>query len=191
MSHTTNPKIIHYKLKDCYLRFQAPASGASSTTARVTQLSWSQDATGVTNTINNMGNLSNTNIPLWVEGGVSGMLYAGLYTSQFVRMTPQAGLNADNVVVSIILPTGVAKLEQVHGIDSEIPGAHKEVNGVVFGIKLHDHKKLLVPGDFCYTDSKHLKDAIRDAKANKSTKNYGISVEHGSDTVVLQMEAPV
>jgi hypothetical protein len=189
MSYPAPGSTIHYRLRDCFMRFQQPQRGQSPESAMVTNPVWDQTATAVTDTINNYANYGGTNIQLWLQGDVSGMLYAGLYTSNHIRMQSQPGLSQDDVVVSIILPSGVAKLYSVSGIESDIPGGYREAAGVVFGIALRNPHNPLTPEDYVYTNSKHLKRAIRNWTPD--SRAYGISVPRGHDTIVLEMDTPI
>lgn len=66
--------------------------------------------TSVKNTINNFNNEGLTNIPLWLFGDAWSMVYAGVdegpFDNNVRRPESQSGLNRDDVVVSIILPSG-------------------------------------------------------------------------------------
>src|SRR5437016_3108726 len=68
-------------LRDCFMRFQKPRRDQSPESARVTTLVWEQTSEAVTRTINNFY-ATDTNAQLWLKGDISGLLYAGLYTSR-------------------------------------------------------------------------------------------------------------
>jgi hypothetical protein len=75
----------------------------------------------------------------------------------------QPGLDGDDVVVSIILPTGMDKLDVIKASGNDLPGQHKEVNNHLFGISIHSGHQL-TEADFAYTDSKTLKQTIKDLR---------------------------
>lgn len=88
-----------------------------------------------------------------------------------MSMNPQPGLNGDNVVASLILPSGVAKLAQVGPYRDEL-GQNAQVAGI-FGIALIDAGNPLVPADYAYiknlnSDGTGLKPALQAYKVQYS-----------------------
>jgi hypothetical protein len=187
--------VIQYNMKDCYIRFQKPHDNthAAALAAQVGTLDWKQKKDEVTGTINDMFNHKNNNIQLWVDGDGVGMLYAGLYTSKVNAMSPQQGLNGDNIVVSVILPPGVQKLRKISGDTSEIPSAYKQAASTVFGVALKQKLAPLVPTDYAYTTSKVLKDAISAAETAKppTLANYHIHIHRAHDILDLKMPSDI
>ena len=122
------------------------------------------------------------------------MVYAGVDQGPFDkhvrRPESHPGLAADNVIVSIILPSGMAKLDLVTANRSELPGAHREVADSLVGITLKRGAPPLTAADFAYTTSKVLKDTIRNARGRgaKVYKGMGFTVPNQGDTVLYQFE---
>ncbi|KPI44721.1 uncharacterized protein AB675_8447 [Cyphellophora attinorum] len=152
-------------LRDCYMRIQTPDPSLPDgfNAAKMTTLVWNQTPEQVANTINNMHNAHGTNVQLWLKGDLVGMIYAGIYRrgSMPIDVTPQTGLDADNNVISIILPSGVAKLDQVSPDPSKVVGLNKQVQ-CVYGIHLKDLNRPLVPNDYLYIRMQYLKKFLVD-----------------------------
>lgn len=107
----------------CYIRFQNPANAPGTTTSqanfwatveasRVTQATWTTTPEDYQNTCNNFGNFGNTNVKLWLYGGVQAFQYAGLLLRRY-NFQAQTNLAALNTVVTFLLPSGVSKLERI------------------------------------------------------------------------------
>lgn len=81
-------------------------------------------------TIEDYNNIDGRNVPLWLSGSTA-LLYAGFITSECIQMTAQDGLNRPNTAISIILPSGVAKLGMV-GPDPDMitPGNARRTVGI-------------------------------------------------------------
>ena len=139
--------------KKCYIRWQKLQKGQTALAARVTSPAWSQTTAQLNQTINNMGE-GPSNVPLWLQGGFEALQYAGLMTYSELGVNSQLGLDGDDVVASIILPTGVAKLNKI-GADSGIVGQQNaKTTSMIFGIALKDAQRPLVPADYAYIKSK-------------------------------------
>jgi hypothetical protein len=76
-----------------------------------------------------------------------------------INVHSQPGLNGDNVVASIILPSGVLKLKQVDADSSKAAGMNKDIVGNAFRLAMVDEDNPLVPGvDYVYATSKNFTD---------------------------------
>ncbi|KAJ7908389.1 hypothetical protein B0H13DRAFT_1492813, partial [Mycena leptocephala] len=152
-------------LNKCLIRFQKPQGGASGKVEVKDLNNGKPSATpeGVASTINNFTNSNHTNMALWLMGDTWSMRYAGVVLAPPEKgiLVPesQPGLDGDDVVVSIILPTGMDKLDVIKTSGNDLPGQHKEVNNHLFGISIHSGHQL-TEADFAYTDSKTLKQTI-------------------------------
>lgn len=147
---------MEYFFNECFSRWQNPQPGKDSKSARITETHWAQTPSGVTTTIKDMSNSNNKNDPLWLQGTFS-LLYAGVYVDQSRPITPQSGLNEDETVLSVILPSGVEKLNKV----SYDPHAgftadeKRRVTGI-FGLALKSPIIPLVPADYAYINNKYV-----------------------------------
>lgn len=149
-----NPPVEGADFEECYVRWQKLQRGQTALAARVTSPTWSQTTAQLNQTINNMGGGA-SNVPLWLQGGFEALQYAGLMTYSELGVNSQSGLNGDDVIASIILPSGVAKLNKV-GADSRVVGQQNaKTTSMIFGIALKDPKKPLVPADYAYIKSKN------------------------------------
>jgi len=137
------------KFDSCFVRFQNPRPGQTPADARVTITQWEQTPGDVRTTIGDMENSNKQNSPLWLQG-LMGILYAGFYSTQSIPMVPQHGLNGPDIVVSLILPSGVSKLRQVGPDTSGMTEDQKRRVSSIFGIALRDSKVPLVPADYAY-----------------------------------------
>ncbi|RFU81976.1 hypothetical protein TARUN_206 [Trichoderma arundinaceum] len=141
-----------YNLHGCYFRFQNPRNGQTPIDARVTQLDWPTTPDDVSRTLNDFGNANEQNVQLFLKG-LGALGYANYITGCVI---PQYGLNLDTTIVSIILPPGVEKLEQVDANYETLDGTNRGVQGI-FGIRT---KQPLVASDWAYTTGAQLKQAI-------------------------------
>ena len=135
------------RLDQCFIRWQPVRPGQTRVQARVNNPIWAQTQADVTHTINHM-NGDAGNVPLWLDGDYSALGYAGFVP--LAQMNAQPGLNADNVVASLILPTGVAKLNKVQPNNELIGAANARQAQFIFGITLRNAANPLVPADYAY-----------------------------------------
>lgn len=188
-------------LKHCLIRFQAPRPGQSTTDARVTPPSFSPPGCpgctpeAVAATINNFSNYFGTNTALWLWGTAWSMVYAGIDNGPFDQVVrppgAQHGLDGDDVAVSIILPTGRAKLGIVTASPRDLPGMHAEVNGRLVGINIEDDSSPLVASDFAYTNAAQLTSLTRGWRTGGiKWGGGGFSVEHMGESLVFSIEEP-
>jgi hypothetical protein len=147
-----------YNLEDCFIRFQVPRAGQTTLDARVTQLHWTTTVNDVTNTILNFGNVGGTNAQLWMRG-FSAMLYSGFATSECIPVNSQLGLDRDDVAVTVILPSGVERLQQVRADGSRLSITDNRATTGIFGIQ-----GTLFPNDYGYTTGAKLREAIAEWK---------------------------
>ncbi|EAQ85324.1 predicted protein [Chaetomium globosum CBS 148.51] len=148
-----------HEAADCLLRFQTPQSERTTLESRVTQTTWTQTPDDVARTIEDFSNIEGQNVPLWLSGSTA-FLYAGFITSDCINMTPQPGLNRPDTAISIILPSGVAKLQRV-GPNPEMisPGNAARTVGIQ-GINGQ-----LDADDFAYATGAAVEHAIRQWQA--------------------------
>ncbi|KAH7336099.1 hypothetical protein BKA65DRAFT_27886 [Rhexocercosporidium sp. MPI-PUGE-AT-0058] len=156
----------------CFARWQIPRAGQTSLDARVTQTVWAQTSTDFVATVRDMNDIANGNSPLWLSGN-SALLYAGIYRCRDIPMTPQYGLDSDAAVLSIILPSGLAKLRKVSD-DGLLSQDESRRVGPIFGITLIDEGHPLVPRDYAYIPNRYpsgegLKKEFRDWSAHWET----------------------
>lgn len=170
MAHPADEPVCQVRLQDCLVRFQIPRAGQMTQKARVTPDSMGQGAPqctpdAVAATINNFSNHFRTNAALWLWRDAWSMVYAGVdkgpFDNTFMRPPPQHGLDADDVAVTIILPTGRAKLRIVHAPLHDVPGAKQPVVPHLVGVNIEDEANPLVAGDFAYTMSKVLTEVLK------------------------------
>lgn len=160
-----------YHLDQCLIRFQKPVGAFQG---RMTVNSWNpagrplDTAESVANTINNFVNVDNTNLQLWLNGDGWSMIYAGVDPGPFDKTTDhppsQENLKQDDVVVSILLPSGIQKVELINAQKDMVPGAYESIVTRFNGLRLKDNANPLQPADFAYTTSKVLKqmmDSVR------------------------------
>ncbi|KAK4034273.1 hypothetical protein C8A01DRAFT_18908 [Parachaetomium inaequale] len=153
-----------YRFKDCVARFQTPrvdpATGVRQSTveARVTDTTWTQDVQSVTNTFKDFSNAYRQNDALWLSGSTA------LYYSNFLDATkcgllinPQSGLNEDDTAISIILPTGLEKLQRVSADLSELSAPDRLATTGIAGLNGQMDRL-----DYVYTTGKYLKESIKD-----------------------------
>jgi hypothetical protein len=134
--------------KGSYVRFQIPGPGQSTADARVSTLVWNQDTSEVTSTCLNFANLGGTNVQLWRSWGLSTLFYAGIFEPDptcDARWFKQDGLNSLNVAVTVILPSGVDKLDTVGPDQTGWGKPDKLATQGIFGIK-----GVLQPSDYAY-----------------------------------------
>jgi len=152
------------KLSTCLLRFQKPVPRLNP---KVTPTSFSPVGTpntaseNVANAINSFHNDTGRNHMLWLSGSARSMVYAGVDESPFHPVlympTPQDGLNGDDVVVRILLPSGMAKVVTCTAVKADIGGMHANLVGRIFGISLKRGAHPLQESDFAYATAKDLK----------------------------------
>jgi hypothetical protein len=134
---------------------ETPQTGRTTLESRVTQTTWTQTPDDVARTIEDFSNIDGRNVPLWLSGSTA-FLYAGFITSDCIPMTPQDGLNRPNTAISIILPSGVAKLQRVGpNPDMITPGNARRTVGIQ-GINGQ-----LDADDFAYATGAAVESAIR------------------------------
>ena len=138
---------------NCIVRFQTPRPGQSQLDARITQLNWPTTSADVARTINDYFNANGQNVQLFLSGGIGALDYAN-YINALCR-TSHDGLNHDNTVISVLLPSGVAKVRPVIPSPDEL-GANRGVSGI-FGISTIQP---LLPTDWAYTTGALMKQAI-------------------------------
>ena len=143
------------KLSGCLFRVQElRIIGGKKQTAlesRITQLVWNTTPEQVTHTVNNMYG-SGSNAMLWLNG-TTGLAYCGL--GDYIGIHPQAGLDSDENSVTIILPSGNAKLQSISGNLGEIPAGNQQQMVYFKGIK-----GTLEANDLAWTTMKQMKVAI-------------------------------
>jgi hypothetical protein len=144
---TRAPTVIEWA--DCYVRWQPVRPGQQPRDARVTKTVWSTTAQDVTTTIKDFGNIAGANTQLWLSD-ISALLYAGFFKDPVIPIIAQSGLNADNVMMSIILPSGVAKLKRVNPVPGSLGAADDRATAILFGIALKDADIPLTPSDYAY-----------------------------------------
>ncbi|KAH8805233.1 hypothetical protein F5884DRAFT_885346 [Xylogone sp. PMI_703] len=143
-----------YASEKCFMRIQVPQPGQTTNDARVTTLQWATTPQQVTNTIINFGG-GPENAQLWRDGGMSTYLYAGFYQSSCINIIPQNSLNLPQNAISIILPSGVAKLQRVLPDPNQLSQADNRATSGIFGIS-----GTLDPQDYAYTTGQTLINAI-------------------------------
>ena len=178
---------ILYPFESCFARWQIVSATQTPISARVTTTNWAQTPEEVTSTINNFYNIPSTNIRLWRQGGLSTLLYCGFfYCSSVISGLPQPGLNGDNVVASLILPSGVAKLMRVGPYQGGLEGANAGVTGI-FGVALRDEGDPLVPADYAY-----VKNVYSDGTGWKKTiQDYVVAYRAYQGSGVGKPELPI
>ena len=143
-------RVAGYTFESCFVRWQQQQGTQSPTDARVTTTNWDETSQQVTDTINNYSETPQANnVPLWLEGGFTALTYAGFFTCTAFRMTPQGNLINDNVVASIILPSGIEKLTKVGPYPQQLGQNANRVPGI-FGITLKDPDNPLTASDYAY-----------------------------------------
>ncbi|KAB8272978.1 hypothetical protein BDV30DRAFT_239062 [Aspergillus minisclerotigenes] len=149
------------------VRFQIPLPGQDTHAARVTQETWNTTQTDVQRTFMDYYNTGKTNAPLWLRLNLIALSYAGLSPSNHLRsVAPQPGLDADNVAVSFILPSGVKRIQQLTcEKQSNWHPNDKEAADLVVGIN-----GTLQPGDLAYTTMQHLKQRTRESRKEGTYK---------------------
>ncbi|RFU79753.1 hypothetical protein TARUN_2464 [Trichoderma arundinaceum] len=140
-------------LNGCYFRFQNPRDGQTPISARVTRLDWQTTPEDVSRTFNDFGNANEQNVQLFLKG-IGALGYANYVTP--CGIIPQYGLNKDKTIVSVLLPTGVKKVEQVYANYETLDPVNRGVGGI-FGIRT---KEPLLDSDWAYTTGDLLKKAI-------------------------------
>ena len=167
-----------YNFTDCYVRWQIIQPGQTAKDARVTELNWAETEFSVTATLNNMYNTGGTNAQLWFEGGNYALQYAGLITDPCILINPQIGLDGPNVVASLILPPGVAKLKKIEPDDTQLSQQNTRSTSGIFGVALSNPSQPLAPTDYLYiiNEDEEDKGVKTDLKKAFKTRKYPIYV---------------
>ncbi|EHK23073.1 uncharacterized protein TRIVIDRAFT_60111 [Trichoderma virens Gv29-8] len=140
--------------ENCYVRFQTPRSGQTPQDARITTLNWPTSGSDVARTINDYFNFKEKNVQLFLNGGISALNYAN-YIQALCR-TSQDGLNLDSTIISVLLPSGVAKVSQVTAPADELDPGNEQASGI-FGIRTNQP---LSASDWAYTTGALMKQSI-------------------------------
>ncbi|RFU75801.1 hypothetical protein TARUN_6443 [Trichoderma arundinaceum] len=151
--------LLGVNFDDCYVRFQNPQSGQQAINARVTTLNWPTTPSDVARTINDFGNINQQNVQLFLQGGLWALTYAGY--SNAVCINSQNGLNYDTTIISVLLPSGVSKVNKVNAAEDELAENNRGISGI-FGINTNQP---LLPTDWAYTTGLLLKQAISQFEA--------------------------
>jgi hypothetical protein len=139
-------------IKEFCFRFQKPKDGDL-------QLGWcfsgefSHTQSEVDDTINDYTNLKNSNVALWL-GGDDALHYSGTAMSPHRNASSQAGLNEDNVSVTLLQLS--PRLER---IQTQVKPAPNESLFQIFGLIGKPDKS-----DFLFTKAKEIKCAHRDQR---------------------------
>ncbi|KAI1197715.1 hypothetical protein F5X97DRAFT_301271 [Nemania serpens] len=144
-------QVVCYDLSDCYVRFQIPRtnSAADAQAARITKLVHNDTDLGVRGTISDFFNSNQGNLQLFLVGDRYAFEYAGIFPTGDDRM-PQEGLSADNVVLSILLPSGVEQVEQVTAEDpATLTESQRQIAKQAFGLRTPGQP--LAQNDYFYT----------------------------------------
>ncbi|KAE8346399.1 hypothetical protein BDV24DRAFT_158634 [Aspergillus arachidicola] len=169
------PTTLHDANKeDIYVRFQIPRLGQNPEDARVTQEIWNTNPGAVADAFRNFHNINGNNVMLWMRYDMWALQYAGIYSHSSVRgITPQRGLDQDNVVVTYIMPSGVKKLEQVKVTPgSDWSANDREVAGAVFGIRSIGGRGLS-DADYSYNKVSDIKGSLRRFR-DKEIRSFNI-----------------
>ncbi|KAG7418297.1 hypothetical protein Forpe1208_v003733 [Fusarium oxysporum f. sp. rapae] len=142
------------RAKDCWVRFQSYQPGQNPIDVRVTKTEFKATPEQVRGTINNYGNQGNTNIMLWLPLATKSFQYAkvvpGSLGPDFEAVDTQSSIDKDRTILSIILPSGKRKLEEVRPAsadqgESSINLQRAEAVGIT-GLK-----GTISPDDWAYT----------------------------------------
>jgi hypothetical protein len=152
MAENTTPALVQFN--NCFVRYQNPLQGQTATQARITRLNWPTSPEDVARTINDYGNGRQQNVQLFLKGGIGALNYAGYLNSCIIS---QSDLNKDNTQISILLPSGVAKITAVTA-PPELLGQNNQVVTGIYGINTGGGQ--LEPTDWAYTTGAQLKTAI-------------------------------
>jgi hypothetical protein len=157
-AHTNNPLPVTSSHKSLFHRSH-PINAADcfftpqvldelhSQEAGISTLFWNQTLDQVSTAVGHAGGIHS--MPVWRIGDQKTLLYYGIASSSSIRnVSVQLGLDSPNTLVNIILPTGVAKLNQVLSTKNTTE---------MFGIALKDPKVPLVLDDYAYTNMANLK----------------------------------
>lgn len=188
------------QFKDCYVRFQIVEHGQDENAAKVTKTDWDTTTEQVNYAITHYGDTGG--IQLWLPGTEMGLLYAGFYKDPAIRMDPQNGLNGDRVMMSIILPSGKAKLEEVKPQKGgDVSQVDIDKTSMITGIALRDPNNPLIASDYAYQmtlyDSpsttmnsklglkRYLSDWVSAWKAGRKVTTIGFTITKGDGTEVM------
>ncbi|KAI4236643.1 MAG: hypothetical protein L6R40_006085 [Gallowayella cf. fulva] len=143
-----------HNFNNCFVRFQNPndsgrvANTGNSDASCVTRLNWDTTPEGVAATINNFDNRGNSNNQLWLDACPFALQYAGILSRvdpAFRAVIPQPDINTYNTVVSLILPSGVRKLEIVNAGGGLLSRENERRT-----VGIHGISGKLEPGDYAY-----------------------------------------
>ncbi|KAL8799261.1 MAG: hypothetical protein Q9182_006028 [Xanthomendoza sp. 2 TL-2023] len=176
------PGIPTYNFNNCYVRFQNPndrsRGGSNNPDAScVTRSKWEATPEGVAGTINNFDNRGNGNNQLWLDACPFALQYADLIRRTdpaFRGIIPQPDLNTYNTVVSLILPSGVRKLEIVNA-DTGILSRENERKS----IGIHGIRGTLEPGDYAYSTVGDFYAALNDMWVKNEPKEWFLDAIDG------------
>jgi hypothetical protein len=151
----SSPIVI--QTSDCFVRFQTPLAGQTTDNAFIRALSWANTVQDVTSTIQDFSNIGGNNAQLWRAGNLLTWMYAGYMSCSSIPMIPQDGLNLPQTAVTIILPSGVAKLQIIGPDISELDQTTLRAVRGIFGLQ-----GTLLPVDYAYCTGASIKGAIID-----------------------------
>ncbi|RBR20155.1 uncharacterized protein FIESC28_05434 [Fusarium coffeatum] len=104
------------KANDCLVRFHTYDAGQDPHSARVTETRWAATPSAVRHTMNHYGG-SPGNIMLWLPLTSKAFQYANILprfiSNDHEQVTGQSSIRRERTVLSIILPSGKAKLTEV------------------------------------------------------------------------------
>ncbi|KAL8812998.1 MAG: hypothetical protein Q9223_007158 [Gallowayella weberi] len=172
-----------YNFNNCFVRFQNPndrnrGGTGNSDASCVTHLKWEATPEGVAGTINNFYNRANVNNQLWLDACPYALQYADLIHRNdpaFRAIIPQPNLNTYNTVVTLILPSGVRKLEIVNADGGMLT---RENERRTFGI--HGIRGTLEPGDYAYSTVGDFYAALNDMWVKNEPKEWFLDAVDGN-----------
>jgi gas vesicle protein len=138
-----------------------------------------QNVQSVTNTFKDFTNAFGQNDALWLDGSIA------LFYSDFLSaaqcgllINPQSGLNNDDTAISIILPTGLEKLQRVSPDLSELAVPDRKASTGIAGLSGQMDRL-----DYVYTTGKYLKESIKDWQ-DDSQGRWRVKVHNEAGQVV-------